>query len=552
MHTPSLPIAASSPPSSLALGAVERARTSWPLDAAPPGAALASRDASAPEAHGPDAPARRSGLAADTVTLSIVLLVRNERATVRATVARLLASDVEPRPREIVIVDRGSDDGTAEVVAEVVAELAAALAAGTTDRKGRPGVKAMALAGGARNAGEAVDRGLRASTSDFVILQDAALDYDAGDYSRMLAPLLDGKADVVYGSRFLGAPGGRRVWHFWSWVAQRMQTLWANAFTGVNLTDVGTGAKAFARGLIDRLELASASAAALDAEIVCKVTRLRARVWEVPISYGGGAPHHGPQVRLSHVVRTMVAVLRYWRWEAPRGDVGAITLRRMARLQPYNRWLHDRFDGYLGERILEVGSGVGNQTCYFADRERVIASDIEPHYVRELSGAFGHRTNVRIASFRFPLSQEDRADLTRERVDSIVCTNVLEHIEDDRGTLADFASVLRPGGRLVLLVPAHPALHGTLDVALHHYRRYDKEALRALVTEAGFEIDTLHHLNRPGAAGWWLNSRVLKRRVLPGGQLRAFRWIMPLLALETRRAPSFGLSLLVLARKRGA
>ena len=95
-------------------------------------------------------------------------------------------------------------------------------------------------------------------------------------------------------------------------------------------------------------------------------------------------------------------ILRYWRWEAPADDVGAITLRRMATLAPYNRWLHERFEHYLGSRILEVGSGVGNQTRFFVDdREQVIASDIEPHYLRELVGRFGERKNVRIASYGF-------------------------------------------------------------------------------------------------------------------------------------------------------
>jgi SAM-dependent methyltransferase len=222
----------------------------------------------------------------------------------------------------------------------------------------------------------------------------------------------------------------------------------------------------------------------------------------------------------------------------------------MAMLAPYNRWLHERFESYLGQRILEVGSGVGNQTRFFLDgRERIIASDVEPHYVRELIGRFGDRTNVRIASYRFPLDDAARTELRDERIDTIVCMNVLEHIEDDNGTLHDFAQVLPSGGRLVLLVPSLKALYGTLDVHLHHFRRYAQDELRGKVSAAGFEIDTMRFLNRPAVPGWWLNSRVLKRRVMPRGQLRFFKWIMPLLRLEENNPPGFGLSLLVLARK---
>jgi 2-polyprenyl-3-methyl-5-hydroxy-6-metoxy-1,4-benzoquinol methylase len=222
----------------------------------------------------------------------------------------------------------------------------------------------------------------------------------------------------------------------------------------------------------------------------------------------------------------------------------------MATLAPYNRWLHERFEHFLGARILEVGSGVGNQTQFFVnDRERVIASDIEPHYLRELTSRFADKRQVRIASFTFPLSDADRQDLHAERVDTIVCMNVLEHIDDHASTLRDFAQVLQPGGHLVLLVPALKALYGTLDEHLHHYRRYSREELQRVVTEAGFAIDGMRFLNRPAVPGWWLSSRVLKRRVLPKSQLKAFKWVMPLLKLEERSEPSFGLSLLVLARR---
>ena len=127
--------------------------------------------------------------------------------------------------------------------------------------------------------------------------------------------------------------------------------------------------------------------------------------------------------------------------------------------------------------------------------------------------------------------------------------NVLEHIEDDRATLCDFARVLPSGGHLVLLVPSMKGLYGTLDQHLNHFGGYSSDELRGAVTAAGFEIESLRFLNRPAVFGWWLNSRVLKRRVMPKGQLKAFNWMMPLLRLEENREPGFGLSLLVLARR---
>jgi glycosyltransferase involved in cell wall biosynthesis len=457
----------------------------------------------------------------------------NERATIREIVTRVLSVDLQDIQKELLIVDDGSTDGTRDILAEL---------------DGKNGVRVLLQP---KNAGKgsAVARGMRESTGDIVVIQDADLEYDPRDYELLLQPILEGKADVVYGSRFLGSPRGHRVLYFWHSIGNKLLTLLSNMFTDLNLTDMETCYKMFVRDVATRLDLQSRDFG-IEPEITCKVARMRARVWEVPISYAGRTYEEGKKIGLKDAFKAVWTLLRFWRWEAPEGDVGAMTLRRMAMLAPYNRWLHERFQEFLGNRILEVGSGVGNQTRFFIDnREHVIASDIEPHYVRELVGRFGERKNVRIASYRFPLNDADRAELGCERLDTIVCMNVLEHIQDDGSTLEDFAHVLTPGGRLILLVPSLKGLYGSLDQHLHHCRRYARDELHGKVSAAGFEIDALRFLNRPAVFGWWLNSRVLKRRVMPRGQLRFFKWLMPLLKLEENHPPSFGLSLLVVARK---
>ena len=464
--------------------------------------------------------------------LSIVMPAYNERKTLREIVGRVLAVDLGDVEKELIIVDDGSRDGTRDILREL---------------DGTKGVRAIYQPVN-MGKGAAVWTGMRASTGDIVLIQDADLEYDPSEYPVLLGPILEGEADVVYGSRFLGTPRGHRVLYFWHTVGNRFLTLMSNVFTNLNLTDMETCYKALRREVVDRLDLES-KRFGIEPEITCKVASLKARIFEVPISYHGRTYEEGKKIGLKDAFQAVWTILKYFRWEAPKDDIGAITLRRMSKLAPYNAWLHARFEGYLGRRVLEVGSGVGNQTRFFDDRERVIASDIEPHYLRELKERFSGRSNVRVASFPFPLSAADEADLLSERPDTVVCLNVLEHIEDDRGTVASFAKVLPPGGHLILLVPALPSIYGTLDVHLHHFRRYGREELRAIVEGAGFAVDDVRYVNRPGVLGWWLNSRVLRRRVLPKGQLAAFRWILPFLRLEEKKAPSFGMSLLVQARK---
>ncbi|MEO6323353.1 MAG: bifunctional glycosyltransferase/class I SAM-dependent methyltransferase [Thermoanaerobaculia bacterium] len=464
--------------------------------------------------------------------ISIVMPAYNEIKTIREIVARVLRVDLGDIERELVIVDDGSLDGTRDVLREL---------------DGKNGVRVL-LQPENMGKGAAVWAGMQASTGDLVMIQDADLEYDPEEIPTLLHPILTGKADVVYGSRFLGTPHGHRVLYFWHTLGNRLLTLMSNVFTDLNLTDMETCYKLMTANVASRLDLQS-QRFGIEPEITCKVARMRARIYEVPISYNGRTYEEGKKIGVKDGFQAIWTILRFFRWEAPRGDVGAMTLRRMEKLASYNAWLHARVHSFLGQRILEVGSGVGNQTRYFADRERVVASDIESHYVRELATKFANRDNIRIASFRFPLSDADLGDIKAERIDTVVCMNVLEHIEDDEGTLRDFARLLPPGGKLALLVPSMPSIFGTLDVHLRHFRRYDREPLRALVAAAGFEVEKIRYLNRPGVFGWWLNSRLLKRRVLPKNQLAAFRWLLPILKLEENADPSFGMSLLVLGRK---
>lgn len=229
------------------------------------------------------------------------------------------------------------------------------------------------------------------------------------------------------------------------------------------------------------------------------------------------------------------------------GDVvGAATLERMAAAPRFNRWMYDRLSPWIGQRVLEVGSGIGNMSQFFVNRERVVLTDTEPRYRERLGARFGGHANVTVADAALP---HRTGALGSETFDTIVCLNVLEHIEDDRASLHAMWRLLAPGGNLVLLVPALPVLYGTLDQALGHFRRYTPRSLRERFQEAGLTLEHLEYFNLAGLPGWWLAGRVLRRRLIPGGALRAYDRLVPLFRWERWLPWRLGQSLIAIGRK---
>ena len=195
----------------------------------------------------------------------------------------------------------------------------------------------------------------------------------------------------------------------------------------------------------------------------------------------------------------------------------------------YNRWMFERLRRWIGRSVLEIGSGIGNLSAFLVDRERLVLTDTREEYLSRLRQRFADRPNVSVA--RLYLPDDDRA-VAGQRFDTVICLNVLEHVDDDLSALHAIRRLLGPGGRLVLLVPALQALYGTIDRALGHHRRYNRDGLADLLRATGFKLAHIEYFNLAGIPGWWWAGRVLRRDTIPGGSLKLYDALVPLFRLE--------------------
>jgi glycosyltransferase involved in cell wall biosynthesis len=223
--------------------------------------------------------------------LSVVIPVYNEVATIEALISRVHAVDI---PKEIIAVDDGSTDGTRAVLAGL---------------DGRYDNLRVLLQPKNRGKGAAVRLGFQNSTGDFVLIQDADLEYDPAEYAVLLKPLVEGRADVVYGSRFLTTKE-HRVLFFWHSIGNRLLTLISNMFTNLNLTDMETGFKVFRREVIQSIKLEQ-DRFGFEPEVTVKIARMKLRIYEVGISYYGRTYEEGKKIGWKDGMKALWCILRY-------------------------------------------------------------------------------------------------------------------------------------------------------------------------------------------------------------------------------------------------
>jgi glycosyltransferase involved in cell wall biosynthesis len=223
--------------------------------------------------------------------ISVVIPVYNEAATIGELINRVNSVDV---PKEIIVVDDGSNDGTLHQLHNLERQYDNLRVFGQPRNQGK---------------GAALRLGFQQATGDYVVVQDADLEYDPADYPVLLKPLIDGKADVVYGSRFLTTKE-HRVLFFWHSVGNQLLTLISNMFTNLNLTDMETGYKVFKREVIQSIKLEQ-NRFGFEPEVTVKISRMKLRIYEVGISYSGRTYEEGKKIGWKDGVQALWCILKY-------------------------------------------------------------------------------------------------------------------------------------------------------------------------------------------------------------------------------------------------
>ncbi len=465
--------------------------------------------------------------------LSILIPVYNERVMVERSLAQVLAAPLpENMERELIIVDDCSTDGTWPILQRLAAR--------------EPAIRLLRHEVN-QGKGAAVRTAIQHATGDFSLVQDADLEYDPSEYPHLLRPLLDGRADAVFGSRYL-AGKQRRVLLFWHSMINKALTLASNMFSNLNLTDMETCYKVFRTDLLKSIPIRS-NRFGFEPEIVMKCAKRKFRIYEVPISYHGRTFEEGKKIGWKDGLRALGVILYFWAVDDLYTEpYGRGLLNNLTGTPQYLNWLAGLLRRHAGDSILEIGAGIGHLSARLMSRRlRYLATVKYPLYLHAFSNRFLRTPNVEVRRLD-PADPADYREL-QGAFDTVLSVNVLEYLDEPAATLRQLYTVLQPGGALLALVPQGEWLFGSIDRTLGHRRRFSRRHLRELLEQAGFEVARFYQLNRAGVPAWVLYGRLLRRKRINNLTLKLVDKTVWLWRLIDPLLPWRGLTLVAVARK---
>ncbi len=465
--------------------------------------------------------------------VSILIPVYNERAVVEKSLSMVLQAPLpENMERELVIVDDCSKDGTSEILARFAAQ--------------HPEIRLFRHEVN-QGKGAAVRNAIEKAEGDFCLIQDADLEYDASEYPVLLAPLLSGRADAVFGSRYLSGEQ-RRVLPFWHSMINLFLTLTSNMFSNLHLTDMETCYKVFRTDLLKSIPIRS-DRFGFEPEITMKCAKRKLRIYEVPISYHGRTYEEGKKIGWRDGIKALGVVLYFWLVDdLYKESYGKNHLNTMTGTPAYLNWLVSLIRPELGDRIIEHGAGLGSLSgLLMGKRLRYVASEKDPLMLHSLRNRFLRTPNVEVRELSVgdPAGFEDLSG----KFDTALLLKTLEYSEDPKLVLKEMHRCLEPNGKLVLSIPHGEGLN-SLDRGMGYLHRFTKPGIEKLLEECGFRVESVRNLNKVGRLAWALSGGLFGSERVNKLTLKIFdktvwfsRIIEPIL-------PWSGLNLIVVARKK--
>jgi len=464
----------------------------------------------------------------------------NEQYLIEASLARLkvLETATSLRRIKVIVVDDGSADGTAEAIARFRTKVEA--------EEVSPKIEWVWVRHQQNQGkGAAIRTGLAHVDTELVVIHDADLEYHPRDLLKMVRVFLLEDADAVFGSRFM-AGGYKRALLFRHALGNKLLTFLCDLVCDLNLTDMETCYKMMRADLIKSIPLES-STFDVEPELAIKLAKRGARIFEVPISYSGRTYREGKKIGWKDGVRALWAIVRYASSDKVFVDDahGGEILERLNRAPRFTKWMADVVRPYVGDRVVEVGAGIGNMSLHLMPRREYWATDVNPHYLEHLEKLRDTRPYMFVRETDGMNAETFPSD---RKFDTVVCLNVVEHIEDDAEILRNIRNILDEGGRAIILVPCGPKLYGSLDKVLGHCRRYTRQQLVEVAERAGFRVERVLKFNRAGVPAWWLNGRVLHRETFGLWQVRLLNVLTPVFRLLDPLIPLPPLSLIAILR----
>lgn len=463
--------------------------------------------------------------------LSVLMPIYNERWTLAEIVRRVLSSPVELEI-ELVAVDDCSSDGSWDLLEQLAA----------ADRRIRAFRHAVNLGKGA-----AIRTALDHMTGDVALVQDADLEYDPQDYPRLLEPLMAGMADAVFGSRYLGTP--RSANYFWHSQVNKFLTLTSNLFTGLNLTDMETCYKLVRTDILRRLRL-QATTFTFEPELTCRLAQWGARIYEVPVRYEGRSLLEGKKIRPIDGLKALWEIFRSSVLDPQfTTDLAHYDLVARQRASSENKLLAAEVSPHVGRHVLDVAAGLGSLGGRMLSRDHVVLADYRAEYVAGLHRRFAVRENMSIEQGDVSCD----ADLARWRqagFDTVLCSDLLERVDDDQSTLDRLASILPPGGHLIVT-----ARGGTLHVSdrqIGCQRRYELPELCRRIEVSGCEVVHTHESRKLRSLADRTFGLFFEVGIESPRQVAWNDRLLPLTRVFDRILPVGGSQLVVVGRKRAA